>query len=318
MKVRESLQDAVMKIYHMPVMTDLVIASLEVRPGGTYVDCTLGEGGHALSILSAVNPPPVILGVELDANAISVASSRLESFGENVILAHDSFANIYEILKKQDLQQPEGVLFDFGVSSLQLESQNRGFSFSKPGRLDMRFDTRQWLTAHHLVNKRTEQQLASIIYQFGEEPKANQVAKIIVKSRPINSCSELAKVVARAAGSSARRRIHPATKTFQALRIAVNDELDNIKTGLNQAVKILRKGGKLVAISYHSLEDRLVKQFMSYEASECVCPPRTPICVCTHIPTLKLDPHRSATPSKHEIGMNWRARSARLRVAERI
>ena len=299
-------------------MVDEVLAALEVRPGGRYIDCTVGEGGHALAVLSSVEPAPRLLGMDLDAQALSVARERLGRFGEKVSLAHGSFADLDRLANEHGFQRADGVLFDFGVSALQIESDDRGFSFSRPGRLDMRFDRRQKLTAHDLVNKRTERELADIIFRFGEEPRARRVARGIVQARPVATGTELAGVIARVTGASRRLRTHPATRTFQALRIAVNRELENIRAGLDQAVEVLAKGGRVVAISYHSLEDRLVKRFMTQEASSCTCPPGAPQCVCGHSPTLRLVTRRVTRPSAEEVGSNPRARSARLRVAERL
>ena len=294
------------------------MAALEMKAGGSYIDCTVGEGGHALGILGAVEPGPRILGLDMDGEALSTAGKRLESHGERVTLAHGNFAELLRVGDEHGFLPVDGVLFDLGLSSLQLESAERGFSFAREGRIDMRFDNRQDLTAHHIVNKYTQGQLADIIFQFGQEPRSRRVAAAIVGARPIDTTTGLASVVARAVGRPRKGRSHPATRTFQALRIAVNRELDNLKTGLEQAIEALRSGGRLVAISYHSLEDRLVKSIIRQEASGCICPPGTPECVCGHEASIKAITRRVIKPSPEEVKANPRSRSARMRVAERL
>ena len=212
----------------------------------------------------------------------------------------------------------DGVMFDLGLSSLQLETPDRGFSFSQAGRLDMRFDMTQELTAYQVANQRTERQLADIIFEFGEEPKARRLARAIVQARPVETTLDLANVITRAAGRSGRSRTHPATRTFQALRIAVNQELENMRSGLEQAIQVIGSSGRLVVISYHSLEDRLVKRLLKREASSCICPPGTPECVCGHEARISEITRRVLRPSPEEVRTNPRSRSARMRVAERL
>ena len=299
-------------------MVGEVLASLEVRPGGAYIDCTLGEGGHAAAIISAAVPGPRLLGIDPDSEALATARERLKDHGDNVTLTEGSFADLQQLAHRLDFLPADGILFDLGISSLQLEHADRGFSFSQEARLDMRFDRNQQLTAYEVVNRYTERQLADIISRFGEEPHARRLARAILEARPIRTTTELAGVIVRAAGRRGRRAVHPATRTFQALRIAVNRELDNLLAGLEQAVGVLGPRGRLVAISYHSLEDRLVKRTLQREASSCICPPRTPVCVCGHQATIRIVNRRVIKPSAEEVQSNPRSRSARMRVAERL
>ena len=307
-----------MDVHHIPVMAGEVLAALRVRTNGAYIDCTTGEGGHAAAILGAVEPGPRLLGIDLDADALSTARNRLRNYGGRATIVKGSYTGLEEIAAGHGFVPADGILFDLGLSSAQLESAERGFSFARPGKLDMRFDAEQRLTAHDIVNHRSEQDLADIIRRLGEEPGARRIARAIVRARPIESTTGLADVVRRAAGTRKRRAIHPATRTFQALRMAVNGELDNIKEGLAQAIRVLGSSGRLVVISYHSLEDREVKTFLRTESSSCICPPGTPECICGHEPSIRLIQRKVIKPSKEEISTNRRSRSARLRVAERL
>ena len=306
------------RAHHTPVMVSEVLAGLKVRSDGTYIDSTVGEGGHALAVLGAAEPGARLLGIDLDAEALSTASSRLEAHRSRVTLARGSYTAIQQIAEEHDFMPADGVLFDLGVSALQLESAERGFSFSRSGTPDMRFDLRQELTAYDLVNRNSEEELANMIFRYGEERRSRRIARAIVVGRPIESTVDLASVIAHAAGRSTRGGIHPATRTFQALRIAVNGELENLRSGLERAIEVLRSGGRLVVISYHSIEDRLVKSMLRRESSSCVCPPGTPQCVCGHQASLKIITRRVVRPSTEEVLANPRSRSARLRVAERL
>ena len=299
-------------------MVSEVLAALMVRAGGTYIDCTMGEGGHALAILGSAEPGPRLLGIDLDGDALSTARIRLREYGGRATLARGSYADLEELAAGHGFVPADGVLFDLGLSSAQLESAERGFSFARRGKLDMRFDAGQGLTAHDIVNQRSEQDLADIIYRLGEEPASRRIARAIVRARPIETTTDLAEIVRRAAGTRGRRAIHPATRTFQALRIAVNGELDNIKEGLAQAIRVLGGGGRLAVISYHSLEDRVVKTFLRAESSSCICPSGAPVCICGHEPSIRLIQRKVIKTSKEEISANQRSRSARLRVAERL
>lgn len=302
---------------HTPVMVDEVLRGLSVESGGRYVDCTVGEGGHALAILAAGGPAIRLLGLDLDPEALEVARHRLEAYGDRVTLVEGNFAELELTAVEHGASPADGVLFDLGLSALQVETAQRGFSFRRDARLDMRFGPWQTVTAHQLVNHYSEARLAEIIFHYGEEPRARRIARAIVNCRPVETTTHLANVVLRAVGGESRR-VHPATRTFQAIRIAVNGELENIAAGVEQAIRILRTGGRVVVISYHSLEDRVVKTIFRRSAAACICPPGTPVCVCGHQPTVRLINKRIIRPSSEEVASNPRSRSAVMRVAERI
>lgn len=301
---------------HRPVMAAQVVAFLVTSPGD-YVDATVGLGGHAEQILEAAGPESRLLGLDLDPRALEVAARRLGRFGPRVRLVRANFADIAEVARREGFVPARGVLFDLGVGSHQLEDPAAGFSFQLSGPLDMRYDPDAPVTAADLVNRLPEAQLADLIRRYGEEPRARRIARAIVQARPIGTTDELARVVARAVGTT-RGRIHPATRTFMALRIAVNRELENLAQGLEGAVKILGRGGRVVVISFHSLEDRLVKEFFRRESRDCICPPGIPVCVCGHRAVLRELTRRPVTPDESEINLNPRARSAKLRAAEKI
>ena len=306
-----------LNVRHKPVMIEETLEALRIRSGGQYIDCTVGEGGHADALLGTTNHPARLLGIDLDSEALEVANTRLRQYGDRVDLIKGTFAEIESLTLIKGLGLVDGVLFDLGVSSLQLETAKRGFSFSREGPLDMRFNGEQKMSASDVVNRWKEAELASLLKEYGEEPRAKQVARGIVGARPITTTADLAKVAARSAKRSPRR-INPATKTFQAIRMAVNGETGNIKMGLEQATRVLAPGGRLVAISYHSLEDRIVKQWFRRESSSCICSTEVPECVCNHSATLRLIDRRVKRPTAEEIRENPRSRSARLRVAERL
>ena len=302
---------------HIPVLAEEAIKALAVQPGGRYIDCTLGGGGHAAAILERSSPGGQLLGIDADPEALNTARERLQTYSDSTVLVNDNFVNLEAICYKHDFLPVHGILFDLGLSSLQLEGSERGFSFQQRAPLDMRFDPKQELTAADIVNTYPEALLAKVIRTYGEESFARQIARRIVQERPINNTLELAKTIERAVGGK-RGKINPATKTFQALRIAVNHELENLESALRQAVNLLGYEGRLVVISYHSLEDRIVKQFMQKEARDCICPPNLPACVCGHTAKLRLINKRVIVPSDEEIRNNPRSRSAKLRAAERI
>ena len=306
-----------MDAYHTPVLLKEVLTALDVKANGTYIDCTVGGGGHAAAILNAACPGSRLLGVDRDPGAIGIAGNRLNGYAERNVLVRGNFSEVAYIAEKSMFNPADGVLFDLGVSSIQLESKNRGFSFSRPGRIDMRFDTTCGLSALEVLNEFGQQELADIIWRFGEERKSRRIANAIVRARPIETTDELAAIVSTVGRRGAKGQ-HPATRTFQALRIFVNRELENITIGLEQALRILKSRGRLVVISYHSLEDRIVKTFMRREAMGCVCPPIQIECVCEHKPTLRLVRQRVIKPSNQEVRVNPRSRSARLRVAEAL
>jgi 16S rRNA (cytosine1402-N4)-methyltransferase len=301
---------------HIPVLLTETLTALAVQPGGRYIDCTLGGAGHAAAVLERASPGGQLLGIDADPAAIEKAREILAPFRDAVLLVNDNFANLQSICIKYDFFPVHGILFDLGLSSTQLESEGRGFSFQRDDPLDMRFSPGQKTTATDIVNKSPEERLAQIIRTFGEETHARRIAREIVGQRPVETTRQLARIIERAVGR--RAKIHPATRTFQALRIAVNHELEHLEQALRQAVELLGYEGRLVVISYHSLEDRIVKQFLLRESRGCICPPGTPVCVCNHTPSLRIINKKVIIPSAAEIGLNPRSRSARLRAAERI
>ncbi len=304
---------------HVPVLLNEVLAGLQPRAGGCFVDCTVGLGGHAAAILERIAPSGRLLGIDADPEAIRLSRAKLSHYGEAVILVNDNFVNLEAICEEYHFRPVDGILFDLGVSSLQLDTAERGFSFQLDAPLDMRFDPRQTLTASDIVNNFSEQELAKLIERYGEEPRSRRIARHIIENRPVTSTVQLARLVEQVRGAPRRQaKIHPATKTFMALRIAVNSELQNLELALTQTINLLRPGGRLAVISYHSLEDRIVKQFMRYAASSCLCPPGTVVCRCGHVPTLKLISRKVIKPTSLETESNPRSRSARLRIAERL
>ena len=288
---------------HIPALLEEAIEALQVRPGGRYIDCTLGAGGHAAAILDHSSPGGQLLGIDADPEAIKVARETLKAYSSSALLINENFANLQAICIKYDFFPVHGILFDLGLSSLQLESK-RGFSFQHDSPLDMRFNPRQEVTAADIVNSLPEGELARLIKTYGEEGYSRQIARHIVKQRPMKTTSQLVRTIEQAVGGR-RGRIHPATKTFQALRIAVNQELEHLETALKQAIGLLGFEGKLVVISYHSLEDRIVKQFMQRQSRGDEA-------------RLDLIRKKITIPSPEEVGLNPRSRSAKLRVAERI
>lgn len=305
-------------VAHEPVMPREVLAALNVVRGGRYVDCTVDGGGHAEAILQASAPGGMLLGIDADPHALDRARERLSGFGPSVALVQGNFREVDRICRERGFAPVNGVLFDLGLSSLQLASAARGFSFQREGPLDMRFSPDQETTASTWVNEASEADLADVLWRFGEEKESRRIARKIVQSRPLRTTSELAKAVEQAAGRRPGSQIHPATRTFQALRIAVNQELANLSEALPRALGLLGFGSRLVVISYHSLEDRVVKQFIARESRDCICPPRQPVCTCGHRATLRPVTRGALVPSAEEVARNPRARSAKLRAAERL
>jgi len=312
------MSTAVMTRQHVPVLLREVVEALAVRPGGRYVDCTLGAGGHAEAILEAASPDGELLGIDLDPEALAAARQRLAAYEERVTFVEGNFSQVGDLCRERGFAPVQGILFDLGLSSLQLEEEPRGFSFQREGPLDMRFSPRQELTAADIVNTYSEEDLADLLWRYGEERRSRPIARRLTEERPFRTTTQLAKAVEQAVGRRARGVIHPATRTFQALRIAVNQELLHLETALLQAHGLLGFGSRLVVISYHSLEDRIVKNFLRRESRDCVCPPGVPVCVCGHRATLRLVARSIVRPSAAEVAANPRARSARLRVAERL
>ena len=311
-------------VQHVPVMADEVVEMLAPAAGSWHVDATLGGGGHAERILDASDPDGRLLGLDADGAAIANVRARLEPrFGARLRLRQSNFRELATVAPEEGFASIDGCLFDLGLSSFQLADPERGFGFRTTGALDMRFDIGRGVPAAELIATLDAAELTALFRRYGEEPFAGRIARAIVETRrtvPIKTADELAGLVARVAPSRAagRRRVHPATRVFQALRIAVNEELDALQVALAAAVDLLRPGGRLVVLSYHSLEDRIVKRFLQAERRGCTCAPEVPVCVCGHEPRLRLLSPKGLVPSAAEIGANPRARSARLRAAERI
>jgi 16S rRNA (cytosine1402-N4)-methyltransferase len=306
---------------HYPVLYNEIIHALRPSDGGLYVDGTVGAGGHAWGLLEACSPGGRLLGLDLDPAALEIARERLAPFGTRVVLVQASYTTLKIQLDQLGWDAVDGLLLDFGVSSMQLDTPERGFSFQHEAPLDMRFDPGSPVTAAMLVNDLPENELADILYRYGEERQARKIAQAIVRARPIATTRQLAQVAAQATGGKGARRqqrLDPATLTFQALRIAVNRELESIENVLPAAVGVLKPGGRLVVISFHSLEDRLVKQFIRRESQNCICPPQVPVCTCGHQAVLKEITRRPIQPGEAEVQRNPRARSSRLRVAEKL
>jgi 16S rRNA (cytosine1402-N4)-methyltransferase len=305
---------------HEPVMVQEVLADLAVRPGGRYVDATVGLGGHAAAIMEAAQPDGRMLGIDQDHHGIAIASERLSRYGDAVTLANGNFADLERICAEHGFAPVDGVLFDLGVSSLQLEQPGRGFSFQRDEPLDMRMNPDQAVTAAEIVNRTDERSLAALIWEYGEERRSRQIARAIVERRPLRTTGELVSAIEQAVGRGrGRTRIHPATRTFQALRIVVNQELMHLETALTAAHGLLDGvGARLVVISFHSLEDRAVKEYIRREERGCICPPRQPVCTCGREPSLRAVHRGARRPSEAEVARNPRARSARLRAAESI
>lgn len=301
---------------HRPAMVAEVLDGLRVATGGRYVDCTVGGGGHAAAILSAGGPDTRLLGLDADATALEAAQATLAPYGEAVLLVQANFSHLEISCDTYKFRPVDGILFDLGMSSLQLGA-GRGFSFQEDAPLDMRYDPSQGLTAAGIVNRFPEAELARILHKYGEERHARRITRRILENRPLDTARELAEVIEMALGGR-RGRLHPATRTFLALRLVVNQELENLADALGQAARMLRPGGRLAVLSYHSLEDRAVKDFISQESRQCLCPPHIPVCLCHHIPTLRPVNRRVITPTPHEVKSNPRIRSAKLRVAERL
>jgi 16S rRNA (cytosine1402-N4)-methyltransferase len=308
---------------HLPVMVEKVMMALAPVPGSFQVDATVGGGGHALRILGATNPDGRLLGLDADSAAIERTGRRLARFGERVTLRQSNFESIAQVARDAGFDRVDGVLMDLGLSSYQLADQERSFSFRAEGPLDMRFDTSRGVPASELLATLDEAQLTDLFRRFGEEPGARRIARGIVAGRrtqPIETGTQLAELIERVAPPSpkGRRRIHPATRVFQALRIAVNRELETLPEGLAGALEVLRPGGRLVVISYHSLEDRIVKRFIAAERRGCTCPPELPVCVCGRAPRLAPVGKQPQFPDADEVAANPRSRSARMRTARRL
>jgi 16S rRNA (cytosine1402-N4)-methyltransferase len=299
------------------------VEGLAPRPGGRYLDGTLGGGGHTRALLEASAPDGRVLALDADPAAIARGESLRAEYGDRLVLRQANFASLAGAARETGFAPLDGVLLDLGLSSFQLADTARGFSFQQDGPLDMRFGPGAATSAAELVDGAAEEELADILWRYGEERHARRIARAIVREReraPIATTGALAALVARAVPHrpGERDRIHPATRTFQALRIVVNGELDALESALDGALATLAPGGRLAVIAFHSLEDRIVKEFMRREATDCICPPRLPVCVCGHRATVRLVTRKGVRPGEAEVAANPRAQSARVRAAERI
>ncbi len=292
---------------------------LNPQPGQWFIDGTVGTGGHAQAILEATAPDGRLLGLDADPDTLEVAHERLKTYSDRVCLVNANFADLAEVAHNLGFFPVHGVLLDLGISSRQLEAAERGFSFQVEGPLDMRYSPSSSVTAYDLVNSLPEEELAELLYRFGEERRSRIIARAIVAARPVSTTTQLAEIVTRAVGGRRGARLHPATRTFQALRIAVNNELEALARALPSATSVLMPGGRLAVIGFHSLEDRIVKEYFAREARDCICSSASYVvpCTCGHRATLRIVTKKPVVPSAEEIRMNVRARSAKLRVAER-
>ncbi|MCA9936534.1 MAG: 16S rRNA (cytosine(1402)-N(4))-methyltransferase RsmH [Ardenticatenaceae bacterium] len=301
---------------HIPVLYQEVLDLLRPLPNGRYIDGTVGAGGHTAGLLEKSAPTGRVLAFDRDPEAVLFAQEKLASFGKRVTFVNASYAEMGTLAPAHGFEQVDGILLDLGLSSRQLDDSERGFSFMREGPLDMRFDSTQGETAADLVNNLAEADLADIFWRYGEEKQSRKIARVVVQKRPFHTTTQLADTIAQAIRQ--RGRIHPATLVFQALRIAVNGELDAVENGVQTAVTLLKSGGRLAVISFHSLEDRFVKQYFRQLAQDCVCPPTQPVCTCDAHATVRLVTRKAVKATAVEIADNPRSRSARLRVIEKL
>ena len=308
-------------LIHTPVLLHEAVDLLAPKPGGVYVDGTLGAGGHAAEILERSSPDSVLIGMDQDADAVDRCKKNLARFGGRVIIRQANYRDLPEVLSTLGYDAVDGVLLDLGISWFHLKTPERGFSFMLDGPLDMRMDMSRPQTAADLVNTLPREELVKIIREYGEDHRANAIARAIEKARargPITSTAQLATIVSSVFPPFPPRRIHPATLTFQALRIAVNDELGALRDGLDRILPVLKPGGRIAVITFHSLEDRMVKQTFVNEAKACVCPPKMPVCACGKKPGLRVLTTKPVMAGDEEVRTNPAARSAKLRAAEKL
>ena len=301
---------------HIPVLFSEVLDLLKPQPGGQYIDGTLGAGGHTTGILEASAPDGRVLVFDRDLEAIQFARRRLQPYDERVVFINDSYATMNKLAKENGFTAVKGVLLDLGLSSRQLANAARGFSFLREGPLDMRYDPSLETTAADLINNLNEHELSTIFRRYGEVKRSTRISRLIMANRPIRTTTELADLIKAEIGQSGR--IHPATQVFQALRIAVNDELAELERGIEAAIDVLEPGGRLAIISFHSLEDRIVKHTFRDLCKDCMCPPKQPVCTCDHHAMARRVTRRAIKPSADETASNSRSRSARLRVVEKL
>jgi 16S rRNA (cytosine1402-N4)-methyltransferase len=311
-----------MNFSHKPVMLAEVIDGLNIRPGGIYVDCTLGGAGHSSAIAQKLDGRGLLIGLDQDPEALAAASERLAVYGALVKTVGRNFSEIVSVLSSLNIESVDGILYDLGVSSYQLDNPSRGFSYMHEAPLDMRMNPQSGTTAGDLVNSLSQEKLAEIIQSYGEERWASRIAGFIIEERRhknICTTGQLVQIIKKAIPAGARRDgPHPAKRTFQALRIAVNRELEILQQALRDGIKFLRTGGRICVITFHSLEDRLVKEVFKSAAKGCICPPRLPVCLCGKQKELKIITGKPLVPTETELKDNPRARSAKLRIAERF
>jgi 16S rRNA (cytosine1402-N4)-methyltransferase len=302
---------------HLPVLYQEILNALHPQSPGLYVDGTIGAGGHAWGILDKSAPRGRLLGLDVDPQALSITRDRLKSFEGRFDLVRASYLTLTDQIKKAGWQDVQGILLDLGVSSMQIDTPERGFSFMSDGPLDMRLDPGQPTTAADLINGLGEEDLSKLIWEYGEDRFSRRISRAIVQARPLGTTRQLADVIAGAVGMK-HDRIHPATRTFQAVRIALNGELTNLSNTLPQAIAALGSGGRLAVISFHSLEDRIVKHTFQRESKDCICPPEQPVCTCNHHASVRILTRHPIEATEDELKVNPRARSARLRVVEKL
>lgn len=304
---------------HLSVMADEVVDNLITDRSGVYVDCTLGGGGHSLKISQQLNDNALIIGIDQDIEAINAAKIRLNDVKCQVKIIHNNFSQINEILDECNIDKVDGILFDLGVSSHQIDTAERGFSYMQNAPLDMRMDTSKNFTAYNVVNEYAEENLYKIFHEYGEERFSNRIVKAIVNARkikPIETTGELVKIIENVVPFN-KKSGHPAKRIFQAIRIEVNKELEILNEAINSAVDHLKIGGRIAVITFHSLEDRIIKNTFKTLATDCICPKNFPVCVCNHKATIKIL-GKVATATEEEIKKNSRAKSAKIRIAEKI
>jgi 16S rRNA (cytosine1402-N4)-methyltransferase len=312
----------ILSFHHVTVLRDEAVAGLNIRPGGIYVDCTLGGAGHSCLIASQLTEGGRLIAIDQDDWALDNARERLSAYMDRVTLVKSNFRHIKDIVSDLGLDGVDGVLFDLGVSSPQLDEGERGFSYNADAPLDMRMDQQAALTAYDIINEWDEEEIAKVIWEYGEEKFSRRIARQIVQYRakqPVQTTGELVELIKEGIPAAARRTgPHPAKRTFQAIRIAVNDELNAFKEAVADAISVLRPEGRVSVITFHSLEDRICKQVYQELSKGCTCPPSFPICACGNKATVKVITRKPILPSAEELEANPRARSAKLRVAEKL
>ena len=311
-----------MEFKHVPIMLDECIENLSIKPDGVYVDATLGGAGHSSKIAEQLNENGILIGIDKDITAINVSRERLKDYKCKKILVNDDFCNLKTILKENNISKVDGILADLGVSSYQIDEASRGFSYTKNAPLDMRMNQNQRIDAKYVVNNYSEKDLLKILYEYGEESFSKSIVRNILKAREVKEIETTLELVNIIEKSVPSKLLHKggsvAKKTFQAIRIEVNGELDSLKNVLNDMLEVLNPSGRLCIITFHSLEDRLVKNCFAENSTGCVCPKSFPICVCNHKPKIKLISKKPIIPNEKEIKENSRSTSSKLRVAEKI